>query len=81
MSTESSKNKYIRIVHMPKGKPVTSKMISPENLKDFEHPENEGMYASLSYYNEDHVNMKSVQGIKDLVTDKIWFDLDRKSVV
>lgn len=78
MSTESSKNKYIRIVHMPKGKPVTSKMISPENLKDFEHPENEGMYASLSYYNEDHVNMKSVQGIKDLVTDKIWFDFDLK---
>lgn len=73
----SNKKKYIRIYD---GTNSNAWMDFPENLSKYEGKEN--LFVSTSYYNEKHYEhfkkTKSVAGIDDTVTDKIWFDFDNK---
>lgn len=72
-------NKFIRVFN---GNQKTAKMIPYGQLKNYENPDYEDTYASLSYYDNSHAlqfyKSKSVQGITGLKTDKVWFDLDLK---
>lgn len=71
--------KYVRVTRTinNKGKLVPLELVST-TIKD------DGLdyYQSTYYYNEEHFKQfqetKSVEGIKDVKTDKLWFDFDSK---
>lgn len=75
-----SNNKYIRVCTSVHDK---GRLIKKEDLeKILQRPNIEQLYESTYYYNEDHYKefqtKKSVAGVRNVKTDKIWFDFDQK---
>ena len=74
----TSMSRYIRLT---KGLNDKGILIKPEEL-DSHIDSSKDYYTSVFYYNEEQLNKfkvnGSVKGIRDVVTDKIWFDFDSK---
>lgn len=71
-------NKYVRLVS-----DLTQKgqLLKEEDINNHINTESE-WYTSTYYYNDEHLKQfqktGSVQGIKDVITKKLWFDFDSK---
>jgi DNA primase catalytic subunit len=76
-----SNTKYVLLKRglLSKGNLVEVDKVSDE-IKDYE----QDYYISTFYYNQDHFNKfketGSVKGIRDVLTDKLWFDFDAKEI-
>lgn len=75
---ENSMSKYVRLT---KGLNDKGILIKPEEVQSY-LKEDRDYYTSVYYYNEEQLKKfketGSVKGIKDVTTDKIWFDFDSK---
>ena len=74
-------SKYVRL---SRGLADKGSLIKPEDI--FDHVDSEkDYYTSVYYYNDNHFNQfkerGTVKGIKDVLTNKIWFDFDLESDV
>lgn len=72
-------NQVSRFVRFCKGVNDKGILISPDEINDYLVPEKD-CYVSTFYYNQEQYNQfklnGTIRGIKDVVSDKIWFDLD-----
>lgn len=70
-----------RYVRLSKGLYDKGTLISPESVFD-NIKEDVDYYVSPYFYNEEHYKAfkqkGSIKGIKDVLTNKIWFDFDKK---
>lgn len=70
-----------RYVRLTKGLNDKGILIKPDELGNYTDTEKD-YYTSVYYYNEEQLTRfketGTVKGIKDVFTDKIWFDLDSK---
>lgn len=57
-------------------------LVKPEDVQSLIKDDGKDYYTSTYYYNQDHYDAfkttGSVEGIKDVKTDKVWFDFDSK---
>lgn len=72
-------SKFVRLTKTLNNKGI---LVKPEDIhKYIDNPEIDH-YVSTYYYNQDHYNtfqtVGSIKGIKDVFTDKIWWDFDSK---
>lgn len=76
----TSMSQYIRLT---KGLVSKGNLIKPEELQDKVTSTEVDWYTSTYYYNEDQYQefqkTNSVAGVKNVYTDKIWFDFDSKA--
>lgn len=71
--------KYVRLT---KGLADKGILIKPEEISDHLNESEKDYYVSTYYYNDEQLKKfketGSVKGIKDVTTDKLWFDFDSK---
>lgn len=79
MSQIFPSKKFVRVWS---GEYKDAKMVPEGEVSQYENPNYQDLYGSLSYYSKEHEaefkKSGSVKGITGLKTDKIWFDLDMK---
>lgn len=70
---------YIRLT---KGVKDSGRLIKPEDLQNNIKNWDEDYYISTYFYNEEHFKQfkktRSISGIRDVTTNKVWFDFDSK---
>lgn len=81
MNQDTSVSKYVRFCKSLNDKGV---LVQADELSDLIDP-NKDSYASTYYYNQKQYDQfketGTIRGIKDVVTDRIWFDFDSEKDV